>query len=149
MNITNAVSQELADIAGMALGVLGFFVLTGFLLLALVFMGGLYVVDIIMEMREGVKEAMVKEAWMKSLAAANSRYGVKLTENDGFILKQIPQDKPGMKFPWSKQIIYKGPSGNDTINVLQNGNVITNVSLEDNEGEWVLKTNGVELTRVA
>jgi hypothetical protein len=149
MNILNAVSQELADIPGIALGLLGFLVLTGFSLLGLVFIGVIHVIDMIIQIREGVKEAMVKEAWMKSLQAANSRYGVNLSENDGIILMQLPQDKPGFVFPWSKQITYKGPFGDNTINVVQNGNVVSNVSLENNNGDWVLKTNGVELTRVA
>jgi hypothetical protein len=86
------------------------------------------------------------ERYPKSMAEANARYGVNLTWDDVLIFKKYSdasQSRNVFQMP-----TYVGPRGDNTINIFMDGNLIPNVSLEDNKGDWVLKSNGVELPRV-
>lgn len=114
--------------------------ISNYIFIGVFFLLGLIGVSVYISRSDGEKKAQ------KSMTKANARYGVNLTWDDVLILKEYYDTSGTSDIHKIRKFV--GPRGDNTIDVFIDTNLISNVSLEDNKGNWVLKSNGVELQRV-
>ena len=95
----------------------------------------------------GYYEYRTKKCGNNGILSVNKRYGVLITWDDVYIFKKYQGG--GKTILGANTIVgmktIVGPRGDNTIDLIQDGKLIRNVSLEDTRGHWVLKSNGLEL----
>ena len=98
-----------------------------------------------------ITEHRAKKRGTNEILSVNKRYGVSITWNDVYIFKKYQGG--GKTILGANTIVgmktIVGPRGDNTIDLIQDGKLIRNVSLEDTRGHWVLKSNGIELETVS